>query len=133
MKFYFERKITLHSFLVKAFEFGAQKTLRWCVLLGEKFRELINYRKTSNSMARVLRRDQPTCRVENSSDRAQRKGEGLCLTFEGRSKVQVVSDAWVSGKRKRVLYSKEGVYDLEVVGAHLSNMCLSCECITGSL
>lgn len=59
VKFSLKRKTTLYSFLVKDFEFGAQKELRRSVLLGKRFRELINYRKTNNSMVGVLRKDQP--------------------------------------------------------------------------
>lgn len=83
--------------------------------LGKRFRELINYRKTDDSMEGDLRRDQLTWRsggpfLQGSEER------GASLPHEDRSKVQVVSDSWVAGNRKRVLYSKEGICDLEDVG-----------------
>ena len=42
VRFYFRRKITLDRFLVKDFGCGAQKTLRWTVVLGKRFRRVLN-------------------------------------------------------------------------------------------
>lgn len=49
VKFHFKRKITFDRFLVKGFELGAEKTLRWIVLLGKRFKRELNAIDTARS------------------------------------------------------------------------------------
>lgn len=81
VKFSLKWRTTLYSFLVNDFEFGAQKALRWSVLLGKRFRELIIEREMI-AWWEFWGEISLHGRVEDPSYKAQRKGESLCLMFE---------------------------------------------------